>query len=332
MTLKAGVIGLRMGNAHVKGYVDNPHTEVAVVCDTDAAQAERVAAEHGVSKFTTDYRELLAEGLDVVSVASPDQLHQEHCVAALDAGAHVMCEKPLALTLDECEAVVKAADASGLKFMVGQVCRFAPGFALAKKLVDDGIIGRLFLVESEYAHNYDHARGIGDWRVDPLRHPFVGGACHAVDLVRWIAGNVTECHGYANHQCLTDWPVDDCLTANLRFESGVIGHVMCSIGCRRPYTMRSCFYGNQGTIICDNTSETIQVYSTKYPTKLAFSNMPVELASHNVSSEINELIDCIVNDKPVVTDAREGARTIATCRAAVESSETGMPVKVRNEF
>jgi predicted dehydrogenase len=334
MSLKAGVIGLRMGSSHVAGYVQNPHTDVAVVCDIDEAHASKVAQQHGVPKVVTDYRELLAEDLDIVSVSTPDQLHAEHCIAALEGGKHVLCEKPMAQTVEECEAMVAAADASGKQFMVGQVCRFAPGFALTKKLVDDGTIGKLFLVESEYAHDYTHVKGVGGWRVDPvrLREPFVGGACHAVDLLRWIAGNVAECHAFANRFVLTDWPVDDCTVANFRFESGVIGQVMCSIGCKRPYTMRSCFHGDEGTIISDNTSPTIQVYSTKYPTTLQFSTMPVNLASHNVASEIAQLVDAILNDKPVPTDVREGARTVATCRAAVESAASGQPVTVQNEF
>ncbi len=332
MKLKAGVIGLRMGAAHVAAYCDNPHTEITVVCDPDEARADQVATEHGVPSVVTRYEDLLSEPLDIVSIATPDQLHRDQCVAALQAGKHVLCEKPLALNRDDLEAIVAAADKADTLFMVGQVCRFAPGFALTKSLIDDGLIGDLFLVESEYAHNYEHARGVGDWRVRPERHPFIGGGCHAVDLVRWIAGNVAEVHAYANHRTLKDWPVDDCTVANLKFESGVIGQVMCSIGCRRPYTMRSCFYGDKGTIISDNTSPAIQVYSTKYPTKLEFSTMPVDLSSHNVASEVAELVDHIRSGDSLPTDAREGARTVATCLAAVESAKSGLPVKVRNEF
>jgi len=330
--LRAGVIGARMGEAHVAAYVQHAATEVAVVCDTDLERAQQVAAKHNVPKAVADYRELLAEDVDIVSVASPDMAHREQCVAALEAGAHVLCEKPLALTIEDCEAIVAAADAAATLFMVGQVCRFAPGFALTKTLIDDGLIGNLFLVESEYAHNYTHARGVDDWRLHPLRHPFVGGACHAVDLVRWIAGNAEEVHAYGNHFVMKEWPTDDCVTANLRFATGVIGSVMCSIGCHRPYTMRSCFYGDAGTIISSNTAPAIQVYSAKYPTKHEFWELPVDLSSHNVASEVDELVRHILSGEPVPTDAREGARTVATCLAAVESTQTGQPVKVRNDF
>jgi predicted dehydrogenase len=330
--MKAGVIGLRFGANHVAAYQQNPAAEVTVVCDIDPARAEQVAKEHGVPKFTTDYRDLLEEDIDIVSVATPDMWHRGHCVAALKAGKHVLCEKPLALTMEDLEAIVAAADAAPTQVMVGQVCRVAPGFVLTKALIEDGVIGRLFLAESEYAHHYGNARGVGDWRLHPLRHPFIGGACHAVDLLRSVAGNVAEVHAYANHFVMTDWPTDDCTVANFRFESGVIGSVMCSTGCRRPYTMRSCFYGDQGTIISTNTEDRIQVCSTRYPAGNAFWEIPVDISSHNVAREIEQFVNHIQRGERVVADAREGARTVATCLAAVESTRTGRPATVRNAF
>jgi predicted dehydrogenase len=317
-----------MGASHVSAFQQNPHCEVRVLCDIDTERAEEVAKQERVPKTTACFEDALAEGIDIVSIATPDQLHRDQCVAAARAGKHVFCEKPLALTMADCNAIIDAVDESGVLFMVGQVCRFAPAFVLTKSLIEDGIVGNLFLVESEYAHNYSRVRGMNDWRLHPDRHPFIGGACHAVDLVRWIAGNVEEVHAYSNHFCLTDWPNDDCTVANLRFESGVIGKVMCSIGCRRPYTMRSCFYGTEGTIISTNTESAIQVYSNRYPTRDAFWEIPVELASHNVKSEVDEFVDCVLNGRMPVCDAREATRTVATCLAAVESAEHGQPVKL----
>jgi len=224
---------------------------------------------------------------------------------------------------------VRAVKRTGRKFMVGQVCRYAPGFVLAKRMVDRGDIGELYYVESEYAHSYKQALGVGGWRKDARREPFVGGGCHAVDLLRWIAGDALEVTAYANHKCLTDWPVNDCTVAIYKFNRDVIGKVMVSIGCTRPYTMRSVFYGTEGTIICDNTSPEIQLCSTgNLSGGPAFAKFPVNIASHNVSAEIDEFLDCILNDKPVAADEREGAKTVATCLAAVESARTGNPVKI----
>ncbi len=333
--LGAAVIGARMGAGHAQGYVNNPHTDLVAVCDPDLEQANRVAAQCGASVVTANWEELLGrEDIQILSVATPDPLHLPMTVAALEHGKHVLCEKPMALTVEECEQMIAAADRTGNLLMVGQVCRFAPGFTLTKQLVERGEIGELFFVESEYAHDYTHAQGFGGWRKDPKvkREGFVGGGCHAVDLVRWIAGNMVECFAYSNRKVLTDWPVDDTTIATYKFESGAIGKVMCSIGCKRPYTMRSVFYGTKGTIISDNTSPSIQLYTKDLATKLDWITLPVNLASHNVSAEINELVACVVEGRPLATDGREGARTVAACRAAVESAATGKPVAVRTQF
>ncbi|HOJ31703.1 MAG TPA: Gfo/Idh/MocA family oxidoreductase, partial [bacterium] len=187
--MKAGIIGLRMGKAHLVGYLQN-NVEVAGICDIDQSLLTGVQKEFNIPLATTDYHKLVAEkSIDLISVASPDYFHKEHCCSALLAGKHVLCEKPLALNLEDCIEIIKAVKQSGKKFMIGQVCRFAPGFVLTKEIIDSGEIGELFFVESEYAHDYSVAEGAGKWRKDQRRKPFIGGGCHAVDLLRWIAGD-----------------------------------------------------------------------------------------------------------------------------------------------
>lgn len=336
--LGIGVIGLKMGNSHLVGYQNNPATRIVGVCDLDKEKVREKAKEFGATIASTDYKDLLkSKDINIISVATPDYLHCEHSVAAMEAGKDVLCEKPMAPTLKDCIKMIRTAEKTKRKFMIGQICRFAPGFVKTKELIDSGEIGELFLVESEYAHNYSKVGGVGGWRKDPIkrREPFLGGACHAVDLLRWIASDVEEAFAYSNHRCLLDWPVDDCTMAVFKFKNGIIGKVMCSIGCIRPYTMRSVFYGTEGTIISDNTSPYIQLCAKKLLVEEkppSFDRLPVDLhTSHNLGAEaeINELVNCILEDKPsVVMDAKEGTRTVATCLAAIESAKTGKPVKV----
>jgi len=332
-TLGAGIIGLAMGSAHLEAYRHHPDTQVRGVCDIRLDRAREIAGRYSVPFATADYRELIErDDIHIISVCSPDPFHAEQTIAALEAGKNVLCEKPMALHIEECEQMIAAADRTGKRLMVGQVCRYAPGFTLAKRLIDRGDIGELFFVESEYAHDYSRLTG---WRSDPAikREPFIGGACHAVDLVRWIAGDMEETFAYSNRKVLTDWPVDDCTIATFKFKSGCIGKVFCSIGCKRPYTMRSVFYGTQGTLIADNTSPAIELCTTRLPeTAGGFIRLPVDISSHNVTSEVAELVAAIRENRPVSTDGREGAKTVAACRAAVESAATGLPVKVRTEF
>ncbi len=330
--LGVGTLGLHAG--HPRQWASSALLETKAMCDVDRATLDAAAKDYPHALATTDWREVVArDDVDIVYVATPDQFHAEMTIAAAKAGKHVLCEKPMALSVDECAEMIRVADACGVKLMVGQVCRFAPGFVMAKKLIDDGLVGDLFFVESEYAHDYAHIAGVGGWRKTPNRHGIVGGGCHAVDLLRWIAGNVEEVFAYSNQKMLVDWPVADCTIATLKFAANdVIGKVFCSIGCKRPYTMRSVFYGSLGTIVCDNTSPQIQLASEKLAGQRKWCEIPVDLGSHNKQAELEGLARAAMNDTPVNPDAREGARTVATCLAAVESSRTGQPARVRNEF
>jgi UDP-N-acetylglucosamine 3-dehydrogenase len=333
--IRFGIIGARMGLVHGEALRLIGGGRVSALCDRREDMLENGRQKLGLEPeaCTTDYRALLAqEDVDAVIVASPDQFHEEHTVAALDAGRHVLCEKPMACSVEECSRMVRASERASRKLMVGQIARYAPGFVAAKKLIEAGEIGDLFLVESEYAHDYTFHPGVDNWRQDPvrIREPVLGGGCHAVDLLRWIGGNPIDVCAFANRKVLTDWPVDDCSVGIMRFPGGVLGRVMVSIGCKRDYTMRSVFYGTQGTVIADNTSPHLTVFKQRISEKDAmFSGTPdqvvpimypVGVNNHNAAGEIAEFMEIVRNDLPVKTNGREGAATVAVCLAMVESA------------
>lgn len=341
--LKIGVISCStMAQLHMKAVADHAYAQLEMICDVDEEQLKKTAEAFHIAKATTDYRDVINNPeIDAVIIVTPDQTHKEISIAALEAGKHVLCEKPLALTIEECKEIIAAAEKSDKKFMVGQICRFTPGFKQAKELIDLGEIGELFFVETEYAHDYSKIDTA--WRLDPLRHGFLGGGCHAVDLARWIAGDPYEVMAYSNHKMLHHWPTDDCTIAIMRFPNDVIGKVFVSTGCKRDYTMRSVFYGSKGTIITDNTSPFMTVFKDglgagdsllqnahaihEIPVRL-----PVNISNHNTSGELVEFLDCVLNDKPVDTTALEGTKTVIASLAAVESTKTGMPVKINYDI
>ena len=324
-----GVGGL--GKAHIKGIgLNTDVAELVCICDNNEKFAKECSELNKVPYYTDFYEMIKVGGFDCVVLVTPDYVHREHAVAALEAGYHVLCEKPLAQTIEDCRAMVAAAKKAGKKFMTGQVCRKAPGFVKAKELVDAGEIGDLFFVESEYAHDYQFLGKA--WRWDPvnLRYSVIGGGCHAIDLLRWIAGNPTKVMALANRKVLTDWPVDDCTIAIMQFPNNVVGKIFCGIGVKRDYTMRTCLYGTKGTIICDNTSPEITLF-TELSEDGDFTKeikVPVDINNHNATAEIEAFVDALVNDKPMPVSSKEGAYTVAVCCAAVESSKTGKPVDI----
>ena len=326
-----GVIGVRMGKQHLLGYLDNPRAEVKGICDLDKDLLKETSKSYDIPFVTEDYQELVErKDIELISVATPDFFHREHCVKSLEAGKNVLCEKPLALTREDCQEIIDTVKRTKRKLMVGQVCRFAPGFVLAHDLIKKGTIGELFFAESEYAHDYLHVSGVGNWRKEK-RDPVIGGGCHAIDLLRWICGEVKEVCAYGSHKMLRDWdiPYDTVISALKFLNNDVIGKIMVSISVKRPYTMRSVFYGSEGTIIADNTSSHIQLYTTKSLMKLEFAKIPVNISSHNVSAEIESFLKVLLDRKPLELDVIEGANTVATALAIGESAKNnGMSTNV----
>ncbi len=326
-----GVGGL--GVSHLTAIKNNAEiAECTAICDINEDFLKSRGDKFGVERRYTDYYKMLEDGgFDCVCLVTPDFIHREHAVAACEAGYHVLCEKPLAQSIEDCEAMVAAAKKAGVKFMTGQVGRKTPGFIKAKELVDAGKIGELFYVESEYAHDYQFLGKA--WRWDPvhLRYSVIGGGCHAIDLLRWIAGDPEKVMALANRKVLKDWPVDDCTIAIMQFPNNVVGKIFCGIGVKRDYTMRTCLYGTKGTIICDNKSPTIKLYQHcvtdngehKYPAE----EIKVDINNHNISAEIEDIALAILNDTDVVCDVYEGSNTVAVGIAAVESAaQGGLPV------
>ena len=341
--LRMAVIGASgMARRHMEGILVNENSELVAICEINLERAKEAAEKLEIAdkvKIYEDYMEMVkAEKIDAAVVVTPDGTHREIVVNLLNAGVDVLCEKPMALNLADCKAMIEAEKASGRKLMIGQVCRYTPAFIKAKELIDAGEIGELFYVESEYGHDYMHM-GDNHWRVDPERHPIVGGGCHAVDLLRWIAGDPEEVSAYSNHKLLPKWPIDDCTISIMKFPNDVIGKVMCSIACKRSsLAIRSQFYGTKGTILCDNGSPEMTLFKPVIDENGvdhgggAPIKIEIDINNHNATAEIAEFIDILINDKPVKTTGIEGASTVAACLAAVESSKVGGPVKVKYDF
>ena len=326
--LRVAVIGMQFGMAHVEGAM-GCGAEIAAICDCNEDHLRAAGERYGIApeKRFPDHRALLArDDIDAVAVAVPDQQHRALSCAFLRAGKHVLCEKPMALTREDTRAMIRAADASGRCLMIGQICRFTPAFEKAKALVESGVLGDIYFLESEYAHDY--MKLVDTWRADPLRHGVIGGGCHAVDLLRWLAGDPREVFAYGTHRLLPQVSYDDATVAVLRFGENTVGKVFVSTGCKRDYTMRTVIYGTKGTLICDNTSPEMTLFTVGAD---GMAHKPerigVEVNNHNAAREFEAFADAIRHGKPVPTDAREGAKTVEVCLSIIESAKTGKPVR-----
>ena len=349
MHFKYALVGCGVfGEHHIMALTKMDNVTIVALCDKHLESAQTLKEKYNLTEAACfdDYNKML-DGLDadIVTIATADQAHRGATVAALNKNFNVLCEKPMALLMDDCKAMLDAEKNSKGKLMVGQVCRFTPSFVKAKELVEEGVIGDLYFVESEYAHDYSKIPGVDNWRMDPDRQPVIGGACHAIDLLRWIAGDPIETTAYSSHKMLQDWPIPDTTISIMKFPNGVVGKVLASIGCKRDYTMRTCLYGTKGTIIVDNTSPYFTLYvdhtedGVELPAELkdeqSFTyphRIPIEVNNHNLHHEQMEMQAIVRDGKEILTTGREGAKTVAVCSAVVKSAATGKPVEIDYNF
>ena len=331
--LRVGIYGTGLaGFLQVRSLGNCARAEVTAVCGHTKERTEKFAAEHGIEYRVNDYERFLNEApVDAVFVSTPDHLHADNAIAALAAGKHVLCEKPMCTTIADARRIVAAADAADTVFMAGQVVRFTRNGQKLHEMCAAGELGELFFVEGDYVHNVAHLLG-GTWRDDPARPqgPFLGGGCHPLDLMRWIAGDVEEVHAYSNHIALPSHPTDDCFVAIMKFARGCLGKVLVSIACKRPYALNMAAYGTEATIVNDRLFLGIPEDGADFRPLGAPPVRESDAAFFDV--EMEHFTACVLDGETPLIDARDGARTVSACLAAERSLETGRPEKVDNDF
>ncbi len=328
-TYRVGIMGLGIGKRWAEVVASHKASTLVTIYDPLRERAA-AAAEEFHARAARSEDDFFGTELGVVIIATPDHLHLPHTLRALAAGCHVVCEKPMAPTVRECRKIVAAVKRHRRRFMVGQVCRFTPAFQLAKEILESGEIGELAFIESEYYHDYTHVAGVGNWRKSARirREGFVGGGCHALDLIRWLAGEPSEVCCYMNHKLLPDWPTNDTGVAIFRLPGGVIGKVFVSIGAKAGYSMRTVLHGTKGSVVCDNTSESIRLFSRRLRNVAGGMTLPVRIQNHNIASEWEAFVASLESGKPPLTDEHEGLRTVAFAEAALKSARLNRPVKL----
>jgi len=324
-----GIIGLGMGSAVLAvNQIPDSRLVVRGICDINPQARALCQQQYEFAVATEDYRELLRrEDIQIIGVYSPDHLHAEHALAALEAGKHVICTKPMCVSIAEAESLVAAVDGTGLKFLVGQTCRFVLHYMAAHDLLVQGRLGEVVYVEAHYVHDMRPYRGT--WRYQAPQDFNYGGVCHPIDLVRWFAGDIDEVHAYGAKAGISGHPMVGNFVYNLRFKSGAIGRVLGLFDITHPpmgmlglSVMGTRAAVVEGSVLFDGDEEARNLYQPE----------PLEGHSGEVIRYVLHLEQCILQNKDPSPGVREGARCIAACQAGWQSVHTGQPVKVRNEF
>jgi|FLYL01.1.fsa_nt_gi predicted dehydrogenase len=266
-----GVIGAGgIAEAHLFAYSREPErARLVAVADVDEGRARSAAERFGVAHFYTDYRELLARAdVEAVSICAPPFLHVPMSVEALEAGKHVLCEKPVAPTLAGLDAIAAAQRSAGRVFAGVFQLRFGRGAQQVRALLDEGRFGRLHLglAETLWYRGDDYYRQAawrGSWRQE-AGGVTVSQAIHLIDCLAWFMGRPVAVYAAAG-TFRAPIEQDDTAAAIVRFEGGAIGQISSTVSALGPERSRLELYGTRLAALSqgkayDSTAEPFAFY------------------------------------------------------------------------
>jgi predicted dehydrogenase len=315
-----------MGTTHALGWAATPATIAGIAAET-VAEAAPLCAQVGCPVYP-DLQAMLPE-VDVVDICTPTHLHDEMVLQAAAAGKGIVCEKPLALTVERARRMLAACRQAGIRLLVGHVVRFFPEYAQAKAAVERGEIGRPGVVRL-HRGSYRPKKPVGNWFLDESKS---GGILldlmiHDFDYARWVAGEVTRVYARKITVAHPDAPVDYGL-AILTHQNGTISHI-AGAWAYPPPTFRTSLEiaGDRGLIQFDS-DDTVPIRNLIMKSHgdapdVALPSSP--LAESPYITQIKEFYQALHDDRPARVSAEDGLAAVQIARAAVASAETGEAV------
>jgi predicted dehydrogenase len=306
--VKVGIIGSQFqADIHAESFRLMPEeAEVVAVASPTPGNAEQFARRHNIPRHFTDYRHMLAEpDIEMVTLATPNALHAQMTIDAANAGKHVVCEKPLCMTLEEADAMLEICQRQGVLLMYAEELYFTPKYVKAKRMADDGAFGKVYLVKQSEKHFGPHA----PWFWDVQRSGggvFMDMGCHGIAFCWWFLGRPklksVWCHlGTYVHADKTQGEDDSlCL---LEFEGGAKGVIEDSWARRGGMEDRIEVYGEGGVTYADlhmgNALPTYSEYGYGYAVEKAPTTKgwtyPVfeELWNYGFPQEMHHFARCV---------------------------------------
>ncbi|MFS0823272.1 Gfo/Idh/MocA family protein [Bacillus sp. 1P02SD] len=315
-----------MGKEHASSYYDMEDVRVVGIVDTRIDQAQQIIGEHDAKNFQTLEEAVnILEQIDVIDVCVPTFLHKEYVLKAADYGIDVICEKPLAYTLEDAREMIDYCEKKNVKLFVGHVVRFFPQYAKAKELVAKGSIGDIGVVRTRRGGHFP--AGWSDWYSD---HTKSGGVIldliiHDFDFLRWNFGEVERV--FAKEHLDHDYAI-----VTLVFKSGVIAHVEGSWR-HQTFSTQFEFAGKSGIIEYDSLKEEPVLLSIKQSVDkksgVEVPKSPLKKSPYFI--ELKHFLKCMkTNETPIVT-AEDAYKAMEISVAALQSIKTGLPVILKGE-
>ncbi len=340
-----GVIGPTHANA-----LQSLHSEGArlvAFADEVPSKAEALAEKYGAEAKT--FEDILADpGIDAVHICVPSGLHAALGVRALEAGKHVVVEKPMDITLEACDALLAAQAASGKRLAVISQHRFDKASIEVKAALDAGLLGPMVYAESQVPwyrsqEYYDSGDWRGTWALDG------GGAVmnqgvHNADLIRWLCGPVETVYAQARTLAHERIETEDVLAATLTFRSGAVGSFAASTALYPGFAVKVGIYGTEGSAIIEGDrlhtlttksgltggGEAVPVHALQMAgggTKSAASD-PAAIWGGAHEAQIADFLQCCRTGAAPKVDGTEGRKAVELVLAIYESARTGQVVRL----
>ncbi len=341
--VKVGIIGSRFeAEIHAESFRILPdEAEVVAVASPTPGNAERFARRFGIPRFFTDYRQMLAEpDIEMVTVAAPNYLHAEMTIAAAAAGKHVVCEKPLCMTLEEADQMLDACRRAGVLLMYAEELYFTPKYVKARQMADEGAFGRVYLVKQSEKHFGPHAEWF--WDVDRSGGGvFMDMGCHGIAFCWWFLGRPRIESVYcqmATHVHADKTRGEDDSICILQFKGGATALIEDSWARRGGMEDRIEVYGEGGLTHADlHMGNALPTYSEhgygyaveKAPTTKGWT-WPVfeELWNYGFPQEMRHFARCVRGKETPQATGEDGRMVQEVLLAGYQSAGTGRKVEL----
>ncbi|MCY4403197.1 MAG: Gfo/Idh/MocA family oxidoreductase [Candidatus Poribacteria bacterium] len=311
--LRWGIIGCGNVAEHKGGpplyTVDG--SELIAVMRRDREKAVAFAEKHGAKRVYTDVDKLLADDeINAVYIATHPYLHCEQTIRAAQAGKHILCEKPMAMTVEECQRMVDVCDKAGVILMLAYYRNHYPNIVKMKALMDEGVIGEVVLARINCTGFYNPNRpDLKNWRINP---EMSGGGVlmdigsHRISLLEYLMGDIESVRGFAEtvHQ---DIPVDDSAVFTLRFENG--SHAVANINWNVGIGIDNVeVYGTTGSLTCSPLNSGNLTLMTKSDGQVEMNQTPLPYTHTGL---VEDFVNHIKTGEPIRCSGESGLQTNA---------------------
>ncbi len=344
-----GIVGCgAISKTHIDAIQAIPDAKLVAVWNRTPQRAQETAEKYGC-RWVSELQELVTDPeIQVVNVCTASGAHLEPTLAAAAAGKHVLVEKPLEVTTDRCDEMIRACEAAGVKLGVVFPSRTSPSNQAIRAKLESGGFGKLILASvavpwyrtQEY---YDSGDWRGTWRLDG-GGSLMNQAIHNVDILRWLAGPVSQVQAYTECLAHEGIEVEDTALAIMKFENGALGHILATTSLAPGYPVRLELHGTNGGLVRNggdvfewpqseeatraNENSSSQSVTATRPAGRSTASDPMALSFHGHQQIIEDFMDAIRNDCQPLISGSEGRKSVELITAIYEAARQGRPVRL----